>query len=82
MSFRQQVKTVTHVVELLNFEQDRIRMHGVKAAGVAVRPPSGWGRGAPKPANEVITDSGPEKPAIPVIPAYTLRRSSDTVRLR
>src|SRR6202166_2273441 len=31
----------------------------LKAAGIAVRPPSGWGRHAPKPANEdeVITDS-------------------------
>jgi hypothetical protein len=28
ISFRQQVETVTHVVELLNFVQDRIRMHG------------------------------------------------------
>jgi hypothetical protein len=36
----------------------------LKAAGIAVRPPSGWGRGAPKPANEVITDSGPEKPTV------------------
>jgi len=32
-----------------------------------VRPPSGWGRCAPNPANEVITDSGTVKPAIPVI---------------
>jgi hypothetical protein len=40
----------------------------LKAAGVAVRPPSGWGRRAAKPANEVITDSGAAKPAIPVIP--------------
>ena len=40
----------------------------LKAAGIAVRPPSGWGRRAPKPANEVITDSGAAKPAIPVIP--------------
>ncbi len=40
----------------------------LKAAGIAVRPPSGWGRHAPKPANEVITDSGAAKPAIPVIP--------------
>src|ERR1019366_3616102 len=40
----------------------------LKAAGIAVRPPSGWGRCAPKPANEVITDSGAAKPAIPVIP--------------
>src|ERR1035437_1783391 len=29
MLFRQRVKTVTHVVELLNFVQDRIRIHGV-----------------------------------------------------
>src|SRR5271166_2060141 len=40
----------------------------LKAAGLAVRPPSGWGRRAPKPANQVITDSGAAKPAIPVIP--------------
>jgi hypothetical protein len=32
-----------------------------------VRAPSGWGRCKPKPANEVITDSGAAKPAIPVI---------------
>ena len=40
----------------------------LKAAGIAVRPPSGWGRCEPKAANEVITDSGAAKPAIPVIP--------------
>jgi transposase len=40
----------------------------LKAAGIAVRPPSGWGRCEPKPANEVITDSGAAKPAILVIP--------------
>jgi transposase len=40
----------------------------LKAAGIAVRSPGGWGRRAPKPANEVITDSGVAKPAIPVIP--------------
>src|SRR5690242_15106592 len=28
----------------------------LKAAGIAVRPPGGWGRRAAKPANEVITD--------------------------
>src|SRR6266699_2134093 len=39
----------------------------LKAAGIAVRPPSGWGRHEPKPANEVITDSGAAKVAIPVI---------------
>ena len=40
----------------------------LKAAGIAVRPPSGWGRCEPKPANEVITDSGVAKPAIPGVP--------------
>ena len=30
----------------------------LKAAGVPVRPPGGWGRGHPKPAIEVSTDSG------------------------
>src|SRR5271166_3655967 len=39
----------------------------LKAAGIGVRPPSGWGRRAAKPANQVITDSGAAKPAIPVI---------------
>jgi len=34
----------------------------LRAAGVAVRPPGGWGRNAPKPAIEVSTDSEAEKP--------------------
>ena len=37
----------------------------LKAAGIVVRPPGGWGRRAAKPANEVITDFGAKKPAIP-----------------
>jgi transposase len=40
----------------------------LKVAGIAVRPPRGWGRRAPaKPANEVITDSTGAKPANGVI---------------
>lgn len=39
----------------------------LKAAGIAVRLPGGWGRRAPKPANEVITDFGAGKPAVAVI---------------
>jgi transposase len=36
----------------------------LKAAGIAIRPPGGWGRRAiSKPANEVITDFGAGKPA-------------------
>jgi hypothetical protein len=36
----------------------------LKAAGIAVRPPAGWGRRAPaKPANEVTTDPCEAKPA-------------------
>jgi hypothetical protein len=31
MLFRQRVKTVTHVAELLSFVQNRIRMHGYTA---------------------------------------------------
>jgi hypothetical protein len=33
----------------------------LRAAGIAVRPPGGWGRNAPKPAMEVSTDSAAEK---------------------
>ena len=40
----------------------------LKAAGIGVRPPGAWGRRAPKPANEVITDFGAEKPTVSVIP--------------
>src|SRR5579862_2461996 len=36
----------------------------LKAAGIVVRSPGGWGRRAAKPANEVITDFGAGKPAI------------------
>ena len=36
----------------------------LKAAGIAVRPPGGWGRRGPaKPANEVTTDLREAKPA-------------------
>jgi hypothetical protein len=38
----------------------------LKAAGIAVRLPGGWGRRAAKPANEVITDFGAEKAATAV----------------
>ena len=37
----------------------------LRAAGIAVRPPGGWGRSGPKPAIEVSTDSS-AKPAIQV----------------
>jgi transposase len=40
----------------------------LKAAGIAVRLPGGWGRRAAKPANEVITDFGAEKTAIAGVP--------------
>jgi transposase len=35
----------------------------LKAAGIAVRAPGGWGRRSAKPANGVITDSADSKPA-------------------
>ena len=38
----------------------------LRAAGIGLRPPGAWGRGAPaKPANEVTPDPQPPKPAIP-----------------
>jgi len=41
----------------------------LKAAGIAVRPPGGWGRRAlAKPANEVITDFGAESADPKVVP--------------
>jgi hypothetical protein len=42
----------------------------LKAAGVAIRPPGGWGRRSPpKPANEVSPDPGSDgNPAIEVSP--------------
>ena len=40
----------------------------LKTAGIAVRPPSDWGRRTPRPANELITDSGVANPTIAVIP--------------
>jgi hypothetical protein len=40
----------------------------LKAAGIGVRPPRGWGRRPPaKPANEVTTGSDVAKPAMSVI---------------
>ena len=36
-----------------------------KAAGIAVRPPGGWGRNRAKPAIEVSTDPGPKNRPIP-----------------
>ena len=37
----------------------------LRAAGIAVRPPGGWGRNAAKPAIEVSTDSSAENAAQP-----------------
>ena len=37
MLLRQKVKTVTHIVELLNFVQDRTVMHGVRGFPESVR---------------------------------------------
>ena len=46
----------------------------LKAAGIGVRAPGGWGRRAPaKPANEVTTDSSESKPANEVTKQNLLR---------
>ena len=49
----------------------------LKAAGIAVRPPGGWGRRPPaKPANQVITDSARPKPANEVITDLVLPQTA------
>ena len=61
----------------------------LKAAGIAVRPPGGWGRRGPaKPANELTTDLSEAKPAnevttdpggqTPQEPGLRARRSRDS----
>jgi hypothetical protein len=47
----------------------------LKAAGIPVRPPGGWGRPQPKPAIEVSTDPGAEKRS-PEMEAYPGRSPS------
>src|SRR5215813_3377191 len=51
-----QIQTVTHI-------RRETASQYLKAAGIAVRPPGGWGRWTAKPANEVITDFGAGKAA-------------------
>jgi transposase len=52
----------------------------LKAAGIAVRPPAGWGRRAPaKPANEVTTDPCEAKPAIGVTTDTDLSKPANEV---
>ena len=49
----------------------------LKAAGIAVRPPGGWGRGAPaKPANEVTTDCGGPPPGNQGFPSTSQDQSA------
>src|SRR5262249_26141859 len=51
----------------------------LKAAGIPIRPPGGWGHRAPaKPAIEVITDSGPDSAEHKVVPADPARSSSES----
>jgi len=48
----------------------------LKAAGIPVRPPGGWGRAHPKPAIEVSTDSGHENGPADEIPTPASTRSA------
>src|SRR5882672_7559465 len=50
----------------------------LKAAGIAVRPPGGWGRRAPaKPANEVTTEPSLSKPAIEVTTDFDVEKPAN-----
>lgn len=44
-----------HIEEVTGIRRETASRY-LKAAGIAVRPPGGWGKLPPKPANEVITD--------------------------
>jgi transposase len=50
----------------------------LKAAGIAFRPPGGWGRQPPKPADQVITDPTPAKPANEVITDFGAESAAHT----
>ncbi len=52
----------------------------LKAAGIGLRPPRGWGKRLPRPANPangVTTDFGPEPSAAPANPANGVTTGSD-----
>ena len=51
--------SLRRIERAVNIRRETISTY-LKAAGVPVRPPGGWGRGHPKPAIEVSTDSEQE----------------------
>ena len=51
----------------------------LKAAGIPLRPPGGWGRLGPKPAIEVITDPGPAESALEADAEPVLSRPANEV---
>jgi len=69
-----QIQQATHI------RRETASQH-LKAAGIAVRSPGGWGRRAAKPANQVITDFGAGKPAFPVIPGSNCNPKTNPKKL-
>jgi hypothetical protein len=52
----------------------------LRAVGIPVRPPGGWGKLDPaKPANEVITDFGAELPPLTVVERKPIPHSSASI---
>jgi hypothetical protein len=52
----------------------------LRAMGIPVRPPGGWGKLDPaKPANEVITDFGAELPPLTVVERKPIPHSSASI---
>jgi transposase len=67
--------SLRHIEAAVHIRRETIGGY-LRAAGIAVRPPGGWGRLAPaKPANEVITDFGAESDRIAPAPPLPFRRS-------
>ena len=58
--------SLRHIERAVHIRRETIGAY-LRAAGIPVGQPGGWGRRRPKPANEVITDPTPAKPANEVI---------------
>ena len=58
--------SLRRIERAVNIRRETVSTY-LKAAGIPVRPPGGWGRGYAKPAIGVSTDSG-RIPAVPYLP--------------
>jgi transposase len=68
-----------HIEEVTGIRRETASRY-LKEAGIAVRPPGGWGKLRAKPANEVITDpAAASKPANEVISGFSAEKVAEQV---